>query len=948
MVVCFKLPALSQYWQQQVNYTIDVSLNDIEHTLDGFEKIEYINNSPDTLHFIWFHIWPNAYRNDKTAFSEQLISQNRNDFYFSGKEQKGYINRLAFKVDGVTAALEDHPQHIDIIKVVLPKPLAPQQRVSISTPFHVKLPYNFSRGGHVKQAYQITQWYPKPAVYDKKGWHEMPYLDQGEFFSEFGNYDVRITLPETYVVAATGDLQNAEEKEWLKKRTGAPAGPALKTATKKTVTQKKGNNTKTKIAAPTTTPAISVSTKTLQYKQANVHDFAWFADKSFIVNYDTLRLASGRVINVFTYYTPAEAKQWSNSIQYTKDAVTTRGMWLGEYPYNVVSAVQTPMAFNGGMEYPTITNISPMRTALEVELTIEHEVGHNWLYGILASNERMYPWMDEGFNTYYDNRYYYWKYGVKKQNGKTFLSKRLPASMEGLLFESVAGVRKDQPINLPADAFTDINYGLIVYYKTGEWLKEIEKYLTQPVFDSAMRTYYREWQFRHPYPEDFKSVVERVSGKSLDKFFKQLNETGSLLEKQKKNTSVASFFNLKNTDKKNYISLMPLPGYNMYDGFMIGALIHNYQLPLPKFRFFVAPLYGTSSNSLNGIGRLSYSWYPKKWFDNIEAGVNAAKFSVDEFAPDGKNKIYLGYRKLAPYVRFTLKEKSPLSNIRRYIQYKPFFISEDELNFRQVINGIDTSEVVDKVAKDRQFRQVKVVVENFRKLYPYKADLQVDYAKDFFRVAFTGNYFFNYANQKSGMNVRLFAGKFFYTGTKSFLKQFETDRYHLNMSGANGYEDYSYSNYFVGRNKFEKWGSQQMVIRDGGFKVRTDLLANKIGKTDDWLSALNLSTDVPDAINILKVLPVKIPLKVFADIGTYAESWKKDAETDRFLFDAGLQVQLFGDIVNIYVPILFSKVYRDYFKSTLGEKRFWKQISFSIDIQQINLKKINRSIPFDL
>jgi hypothetical protein len=143
----------AQYWQQEVNYTIDVSLNDKEHSLQAFEKIEYINNSPDTLTFIWFHIWPNAYKTDKTAFSDQLLENGNTKFYFSSKEQKGYINRLDFKVNDVTAKTEDHPLHIDIIKLLLPSPLAPGKKVTITTPFHVKLPYNFSRGGHDGDSY---------------------------------------------------------------------------------------------------------------------------------------------------------------------------------------------------------------------------------------------------------------------------------------------------------------------------------------------------------------------------------------------------------------------------------------------------------------------------------------------------------------------------------------------------------------------------------------------------------------------------------------------------------------------------------------------------------------------------------------------------------------------------------------------------------------------------
>ncbi len=194
--------------------------------------------------------------------------------------------------------------------------------------------------------------------------------------------------------------------------------------------------------------------------------------------------------------------------------------------------------------------------------------------------------------------------------------------------------------------------------------------------------------------------------------------------------------------------------------------------------------------------------------------------------------------------------------------------------------------------------------------------------------------------------MRIFAGKFMYLGDKTSAKQFSTDRYHLNMTGANGYEDYTYGNYFIGRNEFKGASSQQIMIRDGGFKVRTDLLNEKIGKTDDWLAALNFKADIPENINPLEVLPIKIPVKVFFDVGTYAEAWNKNASTGKFVYDAGFQISLLHDLVNVYIPVIYSKVYSDYFKTTITEKRFLKNISFSIDIQNFNLKNILRQIPF--
>jgi hypothetical protein len=191
-------PAAS-YWQQQANYQIQVRLNDTTHSLDGTVSIQYINNSPDTLHFLWIHLWPNAYKNESTAFGEQTLLEGNLDFYFSKADEKGYINRLQFTANGLPAALKDHPTHIDIAQLQLPIPLLPGQQLQLRTPFHVHLPALFSRSGQRKQFYAVAQWFPKIAMYDADGWHPMPYLSVGEYYSNFGNYDVHITLPDNYV-----------------------------------------------------------------------------------------------------------------------------------------------------------------------------------------------------------------------------------------------------------------------------------------------------------------------------------------------------------------------------------------------------------------------------------------------------------------------------------------------------------------------------------------------------------------------------------------------------------------------------------------------------------------------------------------------------------------------------------------------------------------------------
>lgn len=942
LVACFSFhQGISQYWQQKVSYVIDVTLDDKEKTLDAFEKITYKNQSPDTLSYIWFHLWPNAYKNDKTAFSDQLLGNGNTKFYFSDKEQKGYINRLDFKVNGVSARTEDHPEHIDIIKLFLPQPLAPGKEITISTPFHVKLPFNFSRGGYDGQTFQVSQWYPKPAVYDRNGWHPMPYLDQGEFYSEFGSYDVRITVPGDYVVAATGNLQNKEEQEWLTTRKGVATAIQTRASHPKTKTIV-ANKVKPVVKKPNVFPAEQVKNKTLHYLQDNVHDFAWFANKNFIVDHDTCQLASGRSIKVFTYYTTAEKQTWDSSTSYAKDAIHFYSHEVGEYPYDVVSVVQGPQSFGGGMEYPTITIISPMPSAKDLDITIAHEIGHNWFYGILASNERDHPWMDEGINSFYEKKYTETKYGPSSQE-------------EELFFQTKALRHTDQPIETRSQQFSESNYGLVAYHKTAEWMAFLEEKLGKDVFRKTMQDYFTNWQFRHPQPSDFRAEIEQASPQVASDVFPLLLGKGVLPNHQLKGSTILSPL-LKHSIKnyllnptRNALLLSPAIGINSYDKFMIGAIITNYKLPPSKFQFLAVPLYATGSKQLNALAKINYSISSGGIVRKTDVFVNGSRFSMDEFTDTAGQQIRMQFRKITPGIKLTLREKDPRSTVTRYIQWKTFFINEESIQLKNdsIISGTDTALITrySTPAKSRYLNQLKLVYENYRALYPFDLNLLVEQSTDFIRPSLTANYFFNYP-KKGGLNVRLFAGKFLYLNGKTIAKQFANDRYQLNMSGAKGYEDYTYSDYFIGRNRFEGLESQQIMVRDGGFKVRTDLLADKTGKTDDWLTAVNFTTTIPDHINPLSVLPIKIPLRLFLDVGTYSEPWKNGSGESRFLFDAGIQIPLLAETLNIYIPLLYSKTYGDYFKSHKPETSFWKNISFSIDLFNKDLKALNREVEF--
>jgi len=501
------------YWQQEVNYNIDVTLRDKDNTVAALEKIEYTNNSPDSLKFIWFHLWPNAYKNESTAFAKQVFREKDGKRKWKDLKDKGWIDSLDFEVDGVKAKTEPDVDNIDIVKLLLPSILPPGGKIIISTPFVDHLPTYISRSGHIGQSYMICQWYPKPAVYDRKGWHPMPYLEMGEFYSEYGKFTVRISAPSNYVIAATGTMQDETELKHYKEL-GA----------QNLISKNK------KYVALTIQPR-----KTVTYYAENVHDFAWFADKDFIIEYDTMQMASGRTIDVFSYH-PASGSTilWDSSTAYIKDAVRHYSSWIGEYPYNAVQAVEGPKNLTaGGMEYPTITLITePDADEENLDVTIAHEVGHNWFYGVIGSDERDHAWMDEGINTYFEFRYEHEKYKNNILFGDAIPQNVKDAPLdqfEAAVYLALLRLPMESPIDLSAlDYPSDDDYEMSVYMKAAIWMYMIEVREGRSKLDNGFKEYFNEWKFRHPYPEDFQKVLEKSFGKSFDDYFLLLKKKGKL------------------------------------------------------------------------------------------------------------------------------------------------------------------------------------------------------------------------------------------------------------------------------------------------------------------------------------------------------------------------------------------------------------------------------------
>jgi hypothetical protein len=527
--------AAQNYFQQETNYDIHVTLNDREHELNAFEQIEYINHSPLTLNEIYFHLWPNAYRDENTALAKEFVKQGNFLFRNTSEQERGFIDSLDFKIDGKKIQWSLLPDTADVCLLKLDRPLLPGEKIIITTPFHVKIPSaKISRLGHNGQAYYITQWFPKPAVYDRNGWNYFPYINQGEFYSEYGTFDVSITLPDNYVVGATGSQpQGDPEISWLNSKVN------------ETVAMKD-------FPGDLNFPPSSTTTKTLHYHEGKIHDFAWFADKRWHVLKDEIELPGSKdKITVWLMFTNAEANYWKDSKDYVRHSMNYFSKWIGHYPYRSITLVDVNDAEGNGMEYPGITAIGNYGDRFELEVTMAHEIGHNWFYGMLGSNERKHPWMDEGMTNFLETRYVYTKYSADQQKQMEMFSSGGLFKLFGLerlnhrkiqYLTYLSGARKniDQSPETPADRVPPENYHADVYYKTCLGFDLLKSYLGDSLFDLCLHHYFDTWKFKHPQPEDLKKVFTEGSGKNLDWMFDEWIGTNKKLDYKISNIKAAT------------------------------------------------------------------------------------------------------------------------------------------------------------------------------------------------------------------------------------------------------------------------------------------------------------------------------------------------------------------------------------------------------------------------
>ena len=503
------------YWQQHVDYKMEVNMDVKKFQYKGKQEIVYINNSNDTLHKVYYHLYNNAFQpgSDMDARLQAISDPDKRmvkTFKKEGKDFKesristlkpneiGYLNIANFKQDGVTATTKVVGT---ILEVTLAKAILPKQKTTLSLDFDGQVPLQIRRSGRMSEegvALSMTQWYPKLCEYDFEGWHANPYIAR-EFHGVWGNFDVKITIDRAYTIGGTGYLQNKNE-----------IGHGYQDAGVQVVYPKK------------------TKTLTWHFYAPNVHDFAWGADNEFI--HDMI-LGPNNVELHFLYKNKKEnLENWKKLQPKTAELLAFFNENVGQYPYKQYSVIQ---GGDGGMEYGMSTLITGNRAFGSLVGVTAHEMAHSWFQFVLATNETKHEWMDEGFTSYISN---------------LAMNKILPPKTPENPFEDsyknyiyLAKSGKEQPLSTHADRY-DLNmaYGISAYSKGEVFLAQLGYIIGQENLNKTIKRFYNEYKFTHPTPNDIKRVAEKVSGANLDWYLLDWTLTTNTIDYAIKNVESAT------------------------------------------------------------------------------------------------------------------------------------------------------------------------------------------------------------------------------------------------------------------------------------------------------------------------------------------------------------------------------------------------------------------------
>lgn len=516
------------YWQQHVEYTMEVAMNVQNHGYTGTQKLVYTNNSPDTLNRVYYHLYFNAFQpGSEMDIRLQHIKDPDSRMFVEGKsriaslslEEMGYVKVTSLMQDGQTATYNEEGT---VLVVELAQPILPGGKTTFDMTFNGQVPIQIRRSGRNNEegvALSMSQWYPKLAEYDFEGWHADPYIAR-EFHGVWGDYDVKITIDKDYVVGGSGYLQNSQE---------IGHGYAAPSTIAKTGKEKKGKS--------------KSNTLTWHFKAPMVHDFMWAADPDYV--HDTLQVANGPLLHFFYKDKPEIKENWKNLQPKTVEAMEFFSKNIGPYPYEQYSVIQ---GGDGGMEYAMATLITGERTFGSLVGVMVHEMAHSWFQHVLATNESKHEWMDEGFTSFISALAMNELMPPRKDN---------PFESSYTGYYKLVASGKEQPQTTHADRY-DLNfaYGISAYSKGALFLSQLGYVIGQDKLMETLRKYYADFKFTHPTPNDVKRTAEKVSGMELDWYLTDWTQTTNTIDYGIKEVTAKDG---KTKVTLERIGLMPMP-----------------------------------------------------------------------------------------------------------------------------------------------------------------------------------------------------------------------------------------------------------------------------------------------------------------------------------------------------------------------------------------------------
>jgi len=467
--------AQAQYWQQRVVYKMNIDFDDTKHQFSGDQELTYFNNSPDTLTRVYYHLFFNAFqpgsmmdiRSQKIADPDSRLQ----DMASYTQEEIGFLHVESLSQNGKQV---NYKESGTVLEVILDKPILPGKKTVLKMNFKAQVPFQTRRSGRDNAedvAYSMAQWYPKLSEYDTEGWHPDPYIGR-EFYGVWGDFEVNITINSEYVLGGTGFVKNPKE---VKHGYGGYEGKP------------------------------DTERVTWRFEAENVHDFMWAADKEYL--HEIVKVNDDLEVHLLHKDNPDYNPNW-DTLAMTIPKLFNYVNWrFGEYGFKKYSIIQ---GGDGGMEYPMATLISGFGSLKGLIGVTVHELMHSWYQMALATNELKYPWMDEGFTSYASSVTSNYLYHGDSLGIPTFAR-----AMKSVLYLSEND--KNEPLSIHSDHYkTNYAYGVNAYSKGTIYLHQLSYIIGQQNLDETLRRYYEQWKYKHPGPDDFLLVAEKVSGLQLD------------------------------------------------------------------------------------------------------------------------------------------------------------------------------------------------------------------------------------------------------------------------------------------------------------------------------------------------------------------------------------------------------------------------------------------------